>query len=82
MARNEEFMAWGVRYAHGDAVLDDGHPLPILTLLLYRVCENDLEKFTTVVDAMQAAFEAGQRHAAEGIKRSAGTTRSPTAGRT
>lgn len=79
--RSQTFYAWALSRTTGD-VLDDGHPLPLLTLLLYRVCDNDLHKFEILCDAMSDAFEGGQRCADQGAERLAGTTRGPTAGRT
>jgi hypothetical protein len=39
----------------------DSKPVPLLTTLLYRACDADHAKFETVLDALQDAFEAGQK---------------------
>lgn len=39
----------------------NGKPVPLLTTLLYRACDNNPAKFKTVTDALQHAFEAGQK---------------------
>jgi hypothetical protein len=44
-----------------DSALIDGRPVPLLTTLIYRVCNGDQDKFRDVLKALQAAFEAGQR---------------------
>lgn len=46
-----------------DSVLLGSRPAPLLTTLLYRVCDNDQAKFDDVLKALQSAFEAGQRSA-------------------
>lgn len=38
-----------------------GTPVPLLTELLYNVCNNDVEKFDRVCDMMQLAYQAGQQ---------------------
>jgi len=38
-----------------------GKPMPLLTEVLYGVCQNDEGKFKQVCDMMQIAFEAGQQ---------------------
>jgi hypothetical protein len=39
----------------------DGHPLPWVTLLLIRVCDNDVNKFNEALIILRAAFEDGKR---------------------
>lgn len=35
--------------------------LPMLTTLLYAVCDNDRKKFEEAMDILQKAYEAGQK---------------------
>lgn len=37
----------------------DGSPLPVLTVVLHRVCGNDPKRFEEAVIALRSAFEAG-----------------------
>lgn len=46
--------------------MEDGKPLPVLTVVLYRVCGNDPAKFEEAVCALRAAFEAGASEARMG----------------
>lgn len=55
---NREFTRWCFM-AQSD-VQFEGHPLPLLTILLHRVCDGDTKKFEQALDILQAAFEAGQ----------------------
>lgn len=38
---------------------EDGKPLPLLTVVLHRVCGNNPAKFAEAMRALRAAFEAG-----------------------
>ena len=46
--------------ATDDRTLIDGKPIPMMTTLLYRVCDNDRKKFEEAIRLLQAAFEAGE----------------------
>ena len=59
--RNPAFDAWC--YLAESPLKMDGRPLPLLTELIYRVCDNDAAKFERALEMLQAAFEAGQASA-------------------
>lgn len=46
--------------------LDDGKPLPLLTVVLHRVCGNNPDRFAEAVRALRVAFEAGASSARTG----------------
>lgn len=52
--------------ATDDRVMLDGKPMPILTVVLHRVCNNDPTRFDEAVRALRAAFEAGAVTPVEG----------------
>jgi hypothetical protein len=54
----ENFDRW-LYSAVDDRHMVDGKAVPLLTTLLYRVCDGDGRKFEDVTKALQAAFEAG-----------------------
>lgn len=57
---NSLFDTWVVT-AKSDTIGPNGVAVPLLTEILYRICENDTEKFNRVCDMMHSAFEAGQQ---------------------
>lgn len=46
-------------FAAQSKIMLDGKPVPLLTELLHRVCDGDSTKFSTAIDILRAAFEAG-----------------------
>jgi hypothetical protein len=46
-------------------IVRDGYPLPWVTVLLHRVCDNDVKKFNEALDILRVAFEAGVRTGAK-----------------
>lgn len=47
-------------YSATDArVKIDEHPAPVLTVVLHRVCGNDVKRFEEALIALRAAFDAG-----------------------
>lgn len=60
---NPEFDRWCFT-AQSDVIMD-GHPLPLLTVLVYRVCGENPEKFEEACNMLRAAFEAGHASATE-----------------
>jgi hypothetical protein len=58
--RLDEFSEW-LMAAKSGTIGPFGKPMPLLTEVLYGVCQNDEGKFKQVCDMMQIAFEAGQQ---------------------
>lgn len=56
---NPAFDRWTLR-AKDDRHRLHGEPVPLLTTVLYRVCDNDEKRFEEAIRAMRLAFEAGQ----------------------
>ena len=55
---NDAFDRWCIT-AQSDVKMDDGHPLPLLTIFLHVVCDSDEERFERGVPLLRAAFDAG-----------------------
>lgn len=47
--------------ATDDRHMIDGSPVPMLTTLIYRVCNGDAEKFGEALHIVRSAFDAGKR---------------------
>lgn len=60
LPENADFDRWCFTAQDERIKLDDGKPLPVLTVVLHRACGNDPKRFEEAVRAMQLAFEAGQ----------------------
>lgn len=75
---SKEFLVWGMT-AHTGEKLDDGHPLPLLTILLYRVCGGEIAKFETMVEMLAVAFDAGQACALAAAKQHSSGSQGPAA---
>lgn len=58
--RLDAFSEW-LMAAKSDTIGPFGKPMPLLTEVLYAVCQNDEGKFKQVCDMMQIAFKAGQQ---------------------
>ena len=58
-----EFTKWCF-LAQSEIKFADGQPVPLLTELLHRVCDNDPKKFHNAVDILRKAFEAGRESVA------------------
>lgn len=57
-ADDDAFDRWC--YSAMDARVNiDGKPAPVLTVVLYRVCGNDVKRFDEALLALRAAFDAG-----------------------
>lgn len=56
---NPSFDRWCYSAVDPRFKMDDGKPLPVLTVVLYKVCGNDPAKFEEATRALRAAFEAG-----------------------
>lgn len=39
----------------------NSNTMPLLTEVLYRICDNDVEKFNRVCDMLESAYKAGQQ---------------------
>lgn len=59
VSENPAFTRWSFE-AQSDITMD-GKPVPLMTELLYRVCDGSQEKFDAAVDMLKAAFEAGRK---------------------
>lgn len=58
-AENKSFDRWCYSAVDPRFRLDSGAPLPVLTVVLYKVCGNDPSRFEEATRALRAAFEAG-----------------------
>ena len=56
---NAAFDQWCFTANDDRVKLEDGRPLPVLTVVLHRVCRNDTRAFNEALRALQLAFEAG-----------------------
>lgn len=59
LPKNEAFDRWCFTAMDERVRFDDGKPLPVLTVVLHRVCKNDHRAFEEALRALQTAFEAG-----------------------
>jgi len=59
LPKNDDFDRWCFTAQDERIKLDDGKPLPVLTVVLHRVCDNDPKRFEEACRALQLAFEAG-----------------------
>ncbi len=55
--RNDAFDNWTYR------TVNEKTGMPLLTHLLYEVCEDNAEKFEKACEMLQLAFEGGQKYA-------------------
>jgi hypothetical protein len=62
MSDNPKFETWCCLAK--SAITMDGKPLPLVTELLYKVCNDDPKKFDRALAMLRAAFEAGEKAAA------------------
>lgn len=58
--QSDAFTEW-VLAAKSDTIGPNNVAVPLLTEVLYRICDNDAEKFNRVCDMMELAFKAGQQ---------------------
>ena len=58
--KNEEFDQWCFTAMDDRMTMEDGKPLPVLTVVLHRCCEDDPRRLSEATRALQLAFEAGQ----------------------
>ena len=65
---NQPFENWCCTTTDDTITLFNGKPVLLLTVLLYRVCNDDHIKFKIVIDALQDAFEAGQKCGLESLQ--------------
>lgn len=56
----DAFTEW-VLAAKSDTIGPNNVAVPLLTEVLYRICDNDVEKFNRVCDTIELAFKAGQQ---------------------
>ena len=63
---NQVFDMWCFTATDPRVKWEDGKPMPLLTVVLHRVCGNNPAKFEEAVRALRAAFEAGAAAARTG----------------
>lgn len=59
LPENKDFDRWCFTELDERIKMDDGKPVPVLTVVLHRVCGNDPKRFKEACRALQLAFEAG-----------------------
>ena len=64
MKRNKAFDHW-LYSTIDDRVKIGKFPIPLLTTMLYRICQNDHARFEELLLVLEQAFEAGQRSKAD-----------------
>jgi len=57
---NPDFERWCYE-TKADGILIDGKPVPLITYVLYRIVDEDGDKFEETMAILQMAFEAGQK---------------------
>lgn len=60
LAERSAFDRWCLTATDPNIPPLDGHPIPVLTTLLHRVCQGDQARFQEALRLLQIAFEAGQ----------------------
>lgn len=56
----ERFEQWFMQ-TKSETKVFSGTAVPLLTEILYDICDNNVEKFDRVCDMMQLAYQAGQQ---------------------